>query len=775
MAEEVKKRRGRPKKKSALLPVPDEVQTIIQEAVQKEEKEIHEEVQQYVAEVKQQRSEWDVPKDAAITFFDKRLSYEITGYKPINEEKGLDFRPEWFTEARDNKERTGKYCQFVPGSKAYADFWHGEYVKCREGCTINGYTITGPHYFFLNYYQLPNTDAGKAGSSRGVIYPRFYVYQYEFFHYYEICRILRKNCGLMKSRGIGFSEINACLCACMYSTFRGSNTLMTAASKNYVDKTLEKIWGELNFLNDNTEGGFFKLRQVSDTAYKKRASYYKIVQGQKIEDGWKSQIEGIVADDDSKIRGDRVDLLVLEEAGSNPKFRRSFIKGEALVSLGGNKFGIILAGGTGGDSGPNLEGLSNMYYDPEGHDVLPFFHNYTQDGDWKKTCYFIPAYIALYNGDYMDERGYCDAKRGKEYYESERRKRAGDPRGLVEYSAEYCFNAEEAFALEGTNKFNKTLIAEQITKIKVLKEGPTIENGEFQFLFKQGTDHKNLRNVSGVRWVPGNTGLVHIIEHPIWLGVYEDEEGNTISYGQKRNLYVAGIDGIDIGMDQTSDETKDPSNFCIVIKKRAFGLQDPKYVAYYMFRPDDERQAFQTAMKLMLYYNCRANIEATRLSMLNWAKGNGWGDYFMRRPRATYPEATRKIGNAIGTPATPTIINHQTDLIANYVEDYCHNIWFPEFLDQLNRYTDEKKGKFDIIAAMGMAELADEELGGVVATDVEPDEENTFQDIGYYRDENGIRRFGVIPKAQQPKIRVMQEFTNEIVNRNRTSDPRKYT
>jgi hypothetical protein len=72
-----------------------------------------------------------------------------------------------------------------------------------------------------------------------------------------------------------------------------------------------------------------------------------------------------------------VDLLVLEEAGSNPKFRRSFIKGEALVSLGGNKFGIILAGGTGGDSGPALEGLSNLYYDPEGHDVLPFLHNYT--------------------------------------------------------------------------------------------------------------------------------------------------------------------------------------------------------------------------------------------------------------------------------------------------------------------------------------------------------------------------------------------------------------
>jgi len=34
----------------------------------------------------------------------------------------------------------------------------------------------------------------------------------------------------------------------------------------------------------------------------------------------------------------------------------------------------------------------------------------------------------------------------------------------------------------------------------------------------------------------------------------------------------------------------------------------------------------------------------------------------------------------------------------------------------LNRYTDEHKGKFDLIAAMGMAELADEELSGVVPT-----------------------------------------------------------
>lgn len=137
------------------------------------------------------------------------------------------------------------------------------------------------------------------------------------------------------------------MCDCEYSCYKNSITLVTAATDNYVKKTFEKVTDGLTFLNDKTDGGFFKLRQVVDSILKKRASYYKIVNGQKIEDGFMSQIEGIVADNDSKIRGDRVALLILEEAGSNPNLRKSFIKGEALVNVQGNKIGVIVAGGTG--------------------------------------------------------------------------------------------------------------------------------------------------------------------------------------------------------------------------------------------------------------------------------------------------------------------------------------------------------------------------------------------------------------------------------------------
>ncbi|MCD8210506.1 MAG: hypothetical protein LUC37_03050 [Prevotella sp.] len=82
----------------------------------------------------------------------------------------------------------------------------------------------------------------------------------------------------------------------------------------------------------------------------------------------------------------------------------------------------------------------------------------------------------------------------------------------------------------------------------------------------------------------------------------------------------------------------------------------------------------------------------------------------MRRPRATLSETTVNTNKQYGTPATRAIIDHQTDLIADFVNDYCHTVWFEDMLDELHRYSDADKRLFDIIVAMGMALLADEEL-----------------------------------------------------------------
>ena len=101
---------------------------------------------------------WDVKLEEPVPYFDSRLSYELSGYRPITTTQGLDFNPEDYTQAKQTYLRDGKYTQFHFGTKNYDDFWYEEYMKCRDGCTVNGYTITGDNYFFLNCLnQLANT------------------------------------------------------------------------------------------------------------------------------------------------------------------------------------------------------------------------------------------------------------------------------------------------------------------------------------------------------------------------------------------------------------------------------------------------------------------------------------------------------------------------------------------------------------------------------------------------------------------------------------------
>ena len=146
--------------------------------------------------------------------------------------------------------------------------------------------------------------------------------------------------------------------------------------------------------------------------------------------------------------------------------------------------------------------------------------------------------------------------------------------------------------------------------------------------------------------------------------------------------------------------------------------------------------------------------------------------YFMKRPRTCFGDILkRRQANQYGTTATKAMIEHQTDLLRDYIEDYCHNIWFQEFLDQFLKYTDENKGKFDIVAACCMAEIADEELSDIVPKSSEP-EIKQFRKIGYYKDEYGYTRYGIIPGSDQIQINLnFNRLEQSYQGYNITSNP----
>ena len=197
---EEKRKRGRPRKI-----IPDEIEKIVQinkELKEKEEQEYH----QIVLDIKKQhtnQNEWDYPLGAEIPYFDATKSYELTGYKPIDKTHGLNFDPTKFTGPANTYRATQKYCQYAQDSKSYREFWQKQYDYCNNGLTIDGYTITGDHYYFLNFYRLEDlTSATKAGGGPKMHFPKFFVAQYEYFHYIELCKKLRKDAIGLKARGV---------------------------------------------------------------------------------------------------------------------------------------------------------------------------------------------------------------------------------------------------------------------------------------------------------------------------------------------------------------------------------------------------------------------------------------------------------------------------------------------------------------------------------------------------------------------------------------------
>lgn len=771
-----------PRKKKVL---PDEIQLIVDEVKKKQQEEDTKEAKKLVDEYRIERSNdktyWDITKDMKIECFDPTLSYELTGYRPIDETHGLDFDPSWFTEVRETFLKTGKYCSYLPRSKRWDAFWKEQYIRCKYGMTSHGYTITGDNYFFLNFYQLPVVDMNKAsGEGTNESFPVFFASQYMFFHYLQMCRVLHKNAALMKARSIGFSEINASLAARLYTTIKKSRTMITCFKDTYLNGTFSKLDHALTFINTNADG-FFEPR-LTDKALEKKSGYQVKIDGQFTDFGWRSVVIGINGSKPSNIRGDRVDLLIYDEAGSWPDLTTAVVQGQELCEVQGVPRGIMLFGGTGGDFGPPLEGLKKIYYNPRAFKILPFRHKWTQDGTTIESGFFLPYFLQSLNPEYMDSRGVCNQTEYKKVLQEERNNLLAVPEDYLKKCAERCWNAEEAFTLEGQNKFNKMKIADQLAKIRLHKIGPRPQVGTIDYTYK--SNKHSLENINGFRWLL-NSGKVQILEHPVWSDLYKEqiekqkreaeEQGIDFEapvYTEMNDLYVAGIDGIDIGAAQTSKETRDPSDFCIVIKRRAFGLNEPQYVAMYKDRPQNIREAYKIAMCMCRYYNCRINIEATRVGMITWARENKCLQYFMKRPRATLTDIKYGTTKQYGTPATKTIIEQQTDLIADYVEDYGHNIWFEDMLVQLNGYNDENKTKFDIIAALGMVELADQELSGRQPTKVDKEVEE-FQDYGYYINDKGYREFGVIPKEQSNQIVIKQEENNDPY-RIETSDPRLY-
>ncbi len=659
-----------------------------------------------------------------------------------------------FSTAAQIKMKTGNYCQHPKGSKAYFDFWKEEFRRCREGYEINGVHITGYNYFWLNYHQMDivlNANAPTSRKIRG--FPRFALMQYHFFKLVEYAEKVGKHICLLKPRGTGYSEIASAMGARDYTfsdkyenSVKHHKIFYFASELPFLNKdgVVSKAFENVNYLYSNTQGAMKHLRHEKDqdTAMHYKASMKK-TDGTIEQTG--GEIIGRVVDNVDKVRGARGYKLFFEEAGAFKNLEKAVEVARALVEEGGVITGTMVVWGT-ANEGNEIEGFRKIFSNPSAYNFVKFKNvwgddntdintvplnplDYIEEDDDAPGCgMFLPRWAFM--NRFLDEDGNPKKQEAYEYIVKERKKKESDPGAYHLFVGDNPIYPEEALRRKTGSPFNVAKLSKQLSDIRNKHTDNPVEKGYLHWVYKKGTNE-----VTGVEWEKNPKGNISITEHP-----QKNIDGRPYI-----NLYVGGIDSIDKGTSESASTAG--SQFCILIKKRTLGTGGNQYVCKYNERPLDVRDAYENSLKILTYYDCLANLEDSKISIIAYYREKKLLRRLIQRPRIARPDkATMKHSYLIGTPASEKIINHYVNLIKEYVNDFCHNIYYVDMLEQLRDYDVNNRTPYDIIAAMGMCEIYDEEIATIAPK--LPNQQSEWKDIGWFTNSKGYKEFGVIENKQ---------------------------
>jgi len=346
---------------------------------------------------------------------------------------------ELFSPAANKFLKEGKYCGEVYNSKKYNIFWSQEEERCLYGYEnpITKLWIPGKYYHFLNYKQMKTVEKGVAVSKRVTSFPNFWPIHYFFACDYNLAITNGLNLAILKPRGTGFSELMASFGVHEYTFQTETPVFYFVAVERYLNKdgVLSKAWDQINFHNASTERAFKHLRQFKDQDLYKKASFLDPETGAEVKTG--GEIQGAVIDHPRKLRGAR-GFVNFEEGGSFPNLESSWMTAKALAEEGGVKFSMMCVWGTGGEQGPGIAGLENIFGNPDVFDCLPFENCWEESLLPKDHGFFFPAWANMTR--FMDKWGNTDFDKAKQYHDQQREKAAKGSSNLMDKQiAEYPY------------------------------------------------------------------------------------------------------------------------------------------------------------------------------------------------------------------------------------------------------------------------------------------------------------------------------------------------
>lgn len=391
---------------------------------------------------------------------------------------------EYFSEAANHFMKHGVYTKAPEGSPEFFRYWNEQKRRCLEGYTVGDISITGRHYFYLNFCPIKRssdeTIAGKKSGSgimspKELLFPRFWLLDYEWFwiKHISVNGITKeklkslelqalpikdytegKHLVCVKTRRAGFSYKEAADGVYNYMFIPKSISYYFAAKAGYLtsDGILDKVVVYLDHLDQNT-GNFWRRNRMqhnSLTDMRWKSSYidYKGDIG-----GYQSEIIGLTIKDPNAVRGKDGMKIVYEESGSFKNLSAALDISVPSVTDGGIMTGQITVFGTGGEEGESIEGLASLATTPWIKNFMEFNNIWEEGLEETLVGYHVPCYMIFQ--EFMDKDGNIDVESAIDYDESIReiKRRSPDPKDIDRRIAEFPRTIDEALSRAKINIF----------------------------------------------------------------------------------------------------------------------------------------------------------------------------------------------------------------------------------------------------------------------------------------------------------------------------------
>lgn len=586
------------------------------------------------------------------------------------------------------------------GSHDYDAWWDEQIKRCLYGYSDGGYSVTGVHYYHLNFKKIVMLDKNNNVFFN---YPYFSFEDQEMFNELELCRKEGKAYMVITARGFG-KTYNVCSLVEHEFTFKDvSESIISASIEPYPTKMMEKIIAGL----DSQPEELRRTRIKADSTVI-RSGYEDFdpkTKRMKLYDS-ESYIRKIVFDNNpEKVRSLRPSVFIMEEIGAwngAAGLIECYKKSMASGYRGSVQTCLFVLIGTGGamDSGGSIDARV-MAESPEEFNIMPF-----KSGE-KTTCKFFPAYKKLTG--FYEKTGKTDEEASKNFLIKRRDDKKKNASLYFQELCEFPFNIEEAFLVKGGGTFPNELLEKQYLRIhKDPKMKNMVQRGNLNYVRKNS-------QIVDVEWEPDENGIFEIIEHPVW-------RAKDWKYGYVSNLYIAGCDSYDAFAEDTSNlygkkkkAADKRSRGSTYVYKRFFSSTQTYdlYVAKICMRTDDAELFYESTYKLALYYNLKVLVEYTKIGIIQWFLSNNRETFLYPRPSLTGVIKETVSVNKYGLAMPYYVKQHIISLMANYVKKNVDQIYFPSLLHDMMRFDFDSMVKglsHDETMAAAICLVADDDL-----------------------------------------------------------------